>query len=123
MLLLVPPTSIVLLARTSKNLPSTNTDYITTMRTSASGEPSIEATKTNTKTKQPTMMSKLREIYIRLTSYPKTKTESEQEVASTTKNHFCSILKAISETNDRSELEIFDNHGIKRIARQWHNVP
>ena len=61
--------------------------------------------------------SDLKEIYLRITSYPKTRQEAEQVL-----NQYSSILKAISETNDKSELEIFNKNGVKRTARQWHNV-
>jgi len=58
-------------------------------------------------------LSDQRDIHIRLTSWPKTKTESDQVL-----NNFSLILKAIRETNETSEFEIFDNHGKSRSARK-----
>ena len=84
------------------------------MNTDEDDDKSVQA---SNKTNLNSTLSDKRDIYIKLTAWPKTNQEADQVT-----NNFSNILKAISNSNEASELEIFDNNGTRRNAQQWLNA-
>jgi len=62
-------------------------------------------------------MKTKREMYLRLSISPKDSQAQDRAI-----DDLCTILKTIAETNDKSDLEIFDNHGVSRNALRWKNL-
>ena len=57
-----------------------------------------------------------REVYIRLVTKPKTKKEQDHVM-----DNFKNIIRAISKSNPKSEVEIFNNNGRTCRAIDWKN--